>query len=148
MGWAAGESGPQDVADCDEGGVRIVFDRAGELRIAQRCDGLQLMSISGHYPADYLATCATVAEEICDASCGCAGNGNCRTFTEAGSFGASPASYCPVSMNTRICGDATRDPAALYACASSLGPFQCTTDSSGEAGALLSETVCGALFTP
>ncbi len=136
----------QEISACDEGGVRMVFDQDGDLRIAQLCEGLSVLEISGAYPDDYLATCATVTEGICAASCSCAGAGSCRTVTGSGSFGVSSAASCAMNINSRICGDATRDPAPLYACASNLGPFQCGTGDSGQTGALLKDTVCGTLF--
>ncbi len=110
------------------GDAVVGYDPVGTLDAIVSDQGIELWVRSGRYPADYDATCASVAAAVCPAACSCRGGGNCcyQNMAATTGFSGGPESYCEESAQWQLCADASRDPQGIVACQGALGASTCT----------------------
>jgi hypothetical protein len=124
-------------AECDSTGTMdLAVDSAGTTAVVHTCrSGVELWTQTGIYPAGFRAACAALGTELCSKACACPRSGD-ECCMSAGSFNtcAGPASYCPAAWGPSFCGNATVDPALVFACHKAIPTMTCAPD--GGVGAL------------
>jgi len=110
--------------DCDDGDVRIAVDAADQPHLLYRCDSdpTNYLAPVTRYSDEYVAACNDAARAICDRACVC-GSPDCCYGAAVGTNGAcyfgpnnEGHDLCVQEVLFELCGDRTRDEAAMLAC--------------------------------
>ncbi|HTJ44860.1 MAG TPA: hypothetical protein VL463_22290 [Kofleriaceae bacterium] len=111
----------------DSSDIDVAFDASGTLYVATSDnDGVHLFTQSGRYADDYVAACTSAAAALCPQACACTGNGKCCYTGPNGTHACDdPEPFCEVAVAWIICGDASQDPAPLYACSAGTSGASC-----------------------
>jgi hypothetical protein len=126
-------------SNCDSGATMdMTVDGAGTTAIVHTCkySSLELWTQTSIFPAGFSAACDAIGKALCDPACACPrqDDGKCCIYGVGSSRCTGPANYCPTSWKERYCGNATVDPAALFACLAAAPGTMCSPD--GGVGAI------------
>jgi hypothetical protein len=125
------------------GHYAMQIDAADTLWIAHGCSSdasvhawtVSIVTSAGTYPADYRGTCEEIADAVCTKACVCGQGEECSVQNASSPAGFTALSYnaCYAVILREQCGDATQDPAKVYACHEVVGETTCNSDSPPEA---------------
>jgi hypothetical protein len=122
------------VPDCNstDSGFDMAFDATSTLHVAHSCrsdESFLYLTEQGSFPPDYAATCLQVATAACNAAGKCPLDQTGKPCVDKnGSSACINAPFCPGYIANGMCGDATQDGGAIYACSGAIAGAKCEPD--------------------